>query len=113
MTSRLETKKILDQWLAGEATPKAVWLWASAEKEAGDPEDGLVQDVVDVLAGLPYELILEEDAEVMSYCLGNPAEEADLGQNLLWNHLDNVDSDSRRRALAEDEFYGPFTGDIQ
>lgn len=113
MTSRVETKKVLDQWLAGESAPEAVWRWASAEKETGNPEDALVQDVVDVLAGLPYDLITEEDAEVMSYCLGNPVEESDLGQNLLWNHLDGVDTDSRRRALADDDFYGPFTGDIR
>jgi hypothetical protein len=35
-----------------------------------------------------------------------------LAQNLLWNHLDNIDTEARRRALAEDEFYAPFCGAV-
>ena len=49
----------------------------------------------------------------MAYTLSNPPEEADLGQNLLWNHLDELDTESRRTRLADDPFYGPFTGGIQ
>jgi hypothetical protein len=117
MTSRSETKAVIEQWLAGELNPEAVWKWALTEKEktneVGAIKDRLVRDVLDVLAGLPYELIIEEDAEVMDYCLGNPVDEADLGQNLLWNHLDNVDTDGRRHSLSDDPFYGPFTGGIE
>ena len=108
MISRKETKLILDQWNAGAIGAEAVWQWAEKNKAAGESEDALVRDIIDVLASLPFDLITEEDAEVMAYGLSNPAEEADLAQNLLWNHLDGVDTESRRTALAEDPFYGPF-----
>ena len=113
MISREETKAVLDEWLAGTREPKAVWQWAEAKKAEGGAEDDLVRDIIDVLSSLPYDLVVEEDAEIMSSTLSNPAEEADLGQNLLWNHLDELDTESRRTRLADDPFYGPFTGGIQ
>ncbi len=117
MTSRIETKSVIEHWLSGDMEPEAVWKWAldakDKESEVGRSDDALVRDVIDVLAGLPFDMIIKEDAEVIDYCLGNPLEEADLGQNLLWNHLDNVDADGRRNALAEDPFYGQFTGGIE
>lgn len=113
MISREETKAVLDEWLAGNREPKSVWQWAESKKAEGVPEDELVRDILDVLSSLPYDLVVEEDAEIMSYTLSNPPEEADLGQNLLWNHLDELDTESRRARLADDPFYGPFTGGIQ
>ena len=113
MISREETKAVLDEWLAGTRDPQSVWQWAEAKKEEGGPEDDLVRDIIDVLSSLPFDLVVEEDAEIMAYTLSNPPEEADLGQNLLWNHLDELDTESRRTRLADDPFYGPFTGGIQ
>ena len=113
MISREETKAVLDEWLAGTRDPQSVWQWAEAKKEEGSPEDDLVRDIIDVLSSLPFDLVVEEDAEIMAYTLSNPPEEADLGQNLLWNHLDELDTESRRTRLADDPFYGPFTAGIQ
>ena len=113
VTTRTETLQLLNDWLAGKISPREVWGWASEVKAAQyQPEDELVRDVIDVLEQLPADLIILEDAEVMVYALNNPPEEADLGQNLLWNHLDGIDADARRRSLADDEFYGPFCGDV-
>ncbi len=114
MTTREQAQTQLTAWIAGNLSAQAVWEWALACREAPDwpPEDGLLRDVVDVLAALPVDLILEEDAEVMAYALGNPVSEADLGQNLLWNHLDAIDADGRRRDLREHPFYGPYCSDI-
>ncbi|MEM7001567.1 MAG: hypothetical protein AAF529_12340 [Pseudomonadota bacterium] len=97
----------LQAWLDGERTAEAIWQWALAQPR-GQFEDGLVQDVVDILVDLPHDLILEEDAEVMLYGLNNPPDEADLAQNLLWNHMDGIDSNARRTSLADHPFYGPF-----
>ena len=110
MISREETKAVLDEWLAGTREPKSVWQWAESKKAEGGPEDDLVRDIIDILSGLPYDLVIKEDGEIMAYTLSNPPEEADLGQNLLWNHFDGLDTDSRRSGLADDPFYGPFAG---
>lgn len=114
---RTTTREKLSAWLAGDLSAEALWQWAQQEqvqlKEAQFAgADDLVRDIVDVLAGLPYDLILPEDGEVMLYGLTNPVEEADLGQNLLWNHLDGVDTESRRITLRDDPFYGPFCGQV-
>ncbi len=112
--TREEAQTRLGAWIAGTSDAQAVWQWALAcrEADAWPPGDGLLRDVIDVLAALPVDLIVEEDAEVMAYALGNPVAEADLGQNLLWNHLDGIDTDGRRRALAEHPLYGPYCSDI-
>ena len=109
MIGREETLAQLLAWQAGTASPETVWQWAAQHKSSGQPaEDALVRDVIDVLADLPQDLVTLEEAEIMIYGLSNPPAEADLAQNLLWNHLDGLDMDARRRALAEDPFYGPF-----
>ncbi len=114
---RTITREKISAWLAGYLSAQSLWEWAQQEqmqlKEsqfAG--ADELVRDIVDVLASLPYDLILPEDGEIMLYGLDNPVEEADLGQTLLWNHLDGVDTETRRVTLRDDPFYGPFCGEV-
>ena len=109
MIGRADTLAQLKAWQDGERSPEDIWLWANEQKsQALVPEDSLVRDVIDILADLPQDLIGLEEAEIMVYGLSNPPEEADLAQNLLWNHLDGLDMDARRRALADDPFYGPY-----
>ena len=106
VTTRAETHQWLSRWIAGEVGPVDVWRWAVAQKEIAaqsGPEDALVRDIIDVLADLPQDLLIVEDAEVMIYGLENPPDEADLSQNLLWNHIDGIDTDARRRSLRDDE----------
>ena len=115
MIQRSQTRAQLAAWLDGSKTPEQVWEWALDAQEQAQTkgfEDALVQDVVDVLAAIPVDLILAEDAEIMLYGLDNPADEADLAQNLLWNHLDSIDVESRRRNLADDPFYGPYCSPV-
>ena len=113
MIDRAQTRDQLTAWMQGQRQAQEVWLWAEKAKLDRETfEDRLVQDVVDILAALPQDLITEEDAEIMLYGLNNPIEEADLAQNLLWNHFDNIDIEARRRALADDPFYGPFCGSV-
>jgi hypothetical protein len=113
MIDRAQTRDQLTAWMKGQRKAQEVWLWAEQAKHDRETfEDPLVQDVIDTLATLPQDLITVEDAEIMLYGLNNPIEEADLAQNLLWNHLDNIDTEARRRALAEDEFYAPFCGAV-
>lgn len=113
MISRAQTREKLQEWLDGSLTAETIWHWAMDIKDTDeDFEDGLVQDVVDVLVCLPQDLITLEEAEVMLYGLNNPADEADLAQNLLWNHMDSIDTETRRLTLAADAFYAPFCGAI-
>ncbi len=112
LTQRAELSSVLQAWLAGESTPEAVWHWAVAQQADKDHEDELVRDCVDTLSSLPYDLIVPEDAQIMLYGLGNPPEEADLAVNLLWNHLDGLDTQARRDALRDDPFYGPYCSDV-
>ncbi len=88
-----------------------VWQWGQ-DTQAGfkesAPEDDLVQDIVDTLAGLPFDMIEVSDVEVMLDALANPPEETDLSVNLLWNHLDGISVDERRYRNREHPFYGQF-----
>lgn len=117
-TTRAEALDWLTRWHSGRCDAEAIWQWAAelkarqADGEALHCEDDLVRDIIDVLATLPQDLILREDAEVMIYGLSNPPEEADLAQNLLWNHIDGLDLQQRRRELQDDPLYGPFCADM-
>lgn len=106
--ARADLRRVLGDWVAGRSDAVTVWEWAQKAKQAGEPEDLLVRDIVDVLEGLPHDLVLEEDALVMLDALDNPSDEVDLGANLLWNYMDGIDQDARRYALSQHEFYGPF-----
>ena len=112
MTERSAVIARLQDWQAGTLDPKAVWEWALQVKEANDPADEVVRDVVDVLAELPQDLVLVEDAQVLIEALENPLDETVLSQNLVWNYFDIVDQAGRKTALADDPFYGPFCGEI-
>ena len=113
MIDRHSTKSVLDAWIKGEKDAEAVWRWAEEAHAGQSYEDDLVRDIVEVLATLPQDLITEEEAEVMSYGLGNAPEEADLAQNLLWNHIDGIDTEERRRRLSDHPLYGPYCAGVE
>jgi len=116
--TRADAVETLGAWVAGTLDEHRVWEWIQAR--VGDPqdesslpptfEDDLVRDILDILAGMPHDLVTSEDAQVMLDALSNPPNETDLSQNLLWNHIDSIDTDGRRAALREHPFYGPFAG---
>ena len=108
MISREEVEQVLRAWRAGEKEPLEVWRWAEEAKQRGSAADDLVRDLVDCLAVLPFDMIIEEDAEVMLDALANPLDETDLSVNLLWNHLDGIPTDGRRYELSDHPFYGQF-----
>ncbi len=117
MIERKVARDKVKAWLDGVLTAADVWQWAMETQyqnvESGvGYEDDLVRDIVDILAALPQDLITLEEAEVMLYGLDNPPDEADLAQNLLWNHIDAIDPEERRRSLAEDPFYAEFCGPV-
>ena len=107
MTTRDDLRTVLAAWQSDEKDELTVWQWAEAA-QAEKAEDKLVQDLVDVLAGLPFDLILKEDIPVMQDALANPPDETDLSINLLWNHLDGIYTDQRRQELSDHPFYGQF-----
>jgi hypothetical protein len=108
LIERNELSALLRRWVDQDADEEEVWQWAITARESDKPADALVGDIVDILQALPFDLINTEDAAVMLDALGNPSEETDLAQNLLWNHLDYVDAHSRRVQFASHPFYGPF-----
>lgn len=106
---RSELNTVLTQWLHNEMDELQVWQWAGEQLEQGfAPADELVKDIVELLAALPYEMVLREDLAVFLDALANPAAETDLSINLLWNHMDTVNVDSRRLQHADHPFYGQF-----
>ena len=108
MTTREQVTEVLDDWLAGNKDELQVWQWCEQAKEAGSPEDALVRDLIDTLAMLPFEMLTSADAQVMLDALANPVDETDLSINLLWNHLDGINTDVRRDELQDHPFYGQF-----
>lgn len=109
MATRSELVELLSGWCGGSLDELHVWQWSQEARETGDHEDELVNDIVANLAALPYDMILTEDAEVMLDALRNPPDETDLSINLLWNHIDAIDVDSRRARMREHAFYGAFS----
>ena len=109
---RTEVRQILQAWQAHSMDELAVWQWGekalAARLEHGDEQDELVADIVDLLAALPYEMVLLDDVPVFLDALANPAAETDLSINLLWNHMDGVDVDTRRHQYQSHFFYGQF-----
>ena len=108
MIAREQVRKVLEDWVAGEMDELQVWRWGEQAKKARAPEDALVQDLLDTLAVLPFDMITTLDAEVMLDALANPVAETDLSVNLLWNHLDGINPDGRRSELQDHPFYGQF-----
>ncbi|XOV83883.1 MAG: hypothetical protein ACFHXK_01965 [bacterium] len=107
MTTRDDVRSVLAAWEKGEKDELTVWQWAEAAKSEA-PADELVRDLVDVLATLPFDMILKDDIPVMIDALANPESETDLSINLLWNHLDALPADQRRHELSDHPFYGQF-----
>ncbi len=108
MIAREQVQQVLNAWVTGEQDELAVWQWAETAKSDGEYADELVRDIVDSLATLPFDLIVADDAAVFLDALANPAAETDLSVNLLWNHLDGINTDARRFELADHPFYGQF-----
>ena len=100
------------QWQSGARDELSIWEWASeaveARKTSGTNADELVRDILDLLAALPYEMVVAQDLPVILDALANPLDETDLSINLLWNHMDAVDVDTRRLQHSDHPFYGQF-----
>ncbi len=116
MITREQLVETLELWRRDQKDELTLWQWAEEAKqqirrqhqqEQGQVDE-LVRDIVDLLAALPYEMVLKDDVAVFLDALANPAEETDLSINLLWNHMDGVDVDSRRESLSNHPFYGQF-----
>ena len=113
MITRKELVEILNKWANGELSELQVWQWgenAQARSASGEDtcECELVRDLVSLIATLPYEMLVLKDVPVFLDALANPLDETDLSINLLWNHMDTVDVDTRRIQYGEHEFYGKF-----
>ena len=108
MIEREEVKTLLQDWTVGKKTELEVWQWAEQAKETGQPGDELIRDLIDTLVTLPFDMITPDDVPVLMDALNNPVTETDLSINLLWNHLDGIDTDGRRHALKDHPFYGQF-----
>ena len=107
--NRAQLIEKLTAWQNGQASALEIWQWAEAEKSATTQlADALVRDLLDLLAAIPYEMIMPEDCAVFLDALANPLDETDLSVNLLWNHMDMIDADTRRIQAAGDPFYGQF-----
>lgn len=120
MITREQLLQILLDWQSGEMNELAVWQWGEEAKQkiraefggsgsgSAPPVDDLLRDIVDLLAALPYEMLVQEDIGVLKDALANPLDETDLSVNLLWNHMDAIDVDLRRDEYASHPFYGQF-----
>ena len=108
MIKREELIQTLQSWVAADIGELAVWEWGEQAKSDGAFECELVSDLVGLMAALPYEMLVVEDVEVFLDALANPLHETDLSINLLWNHMDMVDVDTRREQYREHAFYGQF-----
>ena len=109
LLQRDELLEQLKSWQLGNLPAESIWRWALGLKE-GDysPADAVIQDVVDVLADIPQDLITLEDAQVMIEALETNIGQDELSQNLIWNYFDYLNTEARKSVLSEDPFYAPF-----
>ena len=99
----------LKSWQLGDLPAESIWRWALELKERDySPADTVIQDVVDVLADIPQDLITLEDAQVMIEALETNIGQDELSQNLIWNYFDYLNTESRKSVLIEDPFHAPF-----
>ena len=89
-----------------------IWQWAKDVHEESEAADRVVADIIKILTALPHDVVIQEDCEVFLDALANPLEDADLSLNLLWNYFDMLDEGTRKRALLDDPFYGPYCKDV-
>ena len=109
LLQRNELLKQLKSWQRGELPAESIWRWALELKERDySPADAVIQDVVDVLADIPQDLITLEDAQVMVDALETNIGQDELSQNLIWNYFDYLNTEPRKSVLSEDPFYAPF-----
>ena len=109
LLQRDELLEQLKSWQLGDLPAEAIWRWALELKERDySPADAVIQDVVDVLADIPQDLITMEDAQVMIEALETNIGQDELSQNLIWNYFDYLNTEPRKSVLSEDPFYAPF-----
>ena len=109
LLQRNELLKQLKSWQRGDLPAESIWRWALELKERDySPADAVIQDVVDVLADIPQDLITLEDAQVMIEALETNIGQDELSKNLIWNYFDYLNTESRKSVLIEDPFYAPF-----
>tara|TARA_B100000427_G_C14987504_1_gene368215 strand:- start:102 stop:449 length:348 start_codon:yes stop_codon:yes gene_type:complete len=108
LLERAELVDKLKNWQTGTVDAEEIWRWALELKEDYSPGDSVIQDVVDVLAELPQDLVTVEDAQVLIEALETNIGQDPLSQNLIWNYFDYLDTESRKQTLAEDPLYAPF-----
>jgi len=109
LLQRNELLKQLKSWQRGDLPAESIWRWALELKERDySPADAVIQDVVDVLADIPQDLITMEDAQVMIEALETNIGQDELSQNLIWNYFDYLNTEPRKSVLSEDPFYAPF-----
>ena len=101
----------LEAWHQQILESQEVWQWALQTAAERATDDEVIKAVMEMLCGIPQDLWIEEDAQVMIDALSNPADQSDLSVNLLWNYPDIVDLASRRRALHDHPLYGPYCVD--
>jgi len=117
LASREQIQQVLGQWQAGTMDELAVWQWAEQARQElrqaietqPAARDELARDLLDILAALPYEMLVVEDIVVLLDALANPIAETDLSINMLWNHMDAIDVDTRRDEYIDHPFYGQFS----
>ena len=65
LLDREELLAKLKDWQNDNLNAESIWRWALELKEAYSPSDRVVQDVVDVLAELPQDLVTVEDLSLI------------------------------------------------
>ncbi len=101
----------LQAWHQQTLDSQEMWQWALQTVAKRATDDEVIKAVMEMLCGIPEDLWVEEDAQVMIDALSNPADQSDLSVNLLWNYPDIVDLAGRRRALHDHPLYGPYCVD--
>jgi hypothetical protein len=103
-------RQILLSWQAGHMTPHAVHEWASDRYPArSGPDDDLVTEILARLDMLDMNLITTDDIPVLMQALDLPLAQMAEAIHLLERHDATVDMAARKRALANDPFYGRYS----
>jgi len=114
--TRAEIAELLRRWGAGKLAARDVRDWAQTRYWPGEVEfDDLEGDgssaaceALAALDQLPMNVILSEDVPLYLAFLSTPVGKFESGYERLRSALDQIDYSARRRALSNDDFYGPF-----